>query len=79
MFSFNVQNIANARVRLFDVTRIFHPLNCQILLYGEANATVDENMIFFRSLPYKIIILRKHVSLYMFHSDHQQTYNVKTF
>ena len=43
-FFFQCPKYVNARVRLFDATRTFHTLNCQILLYGEANATVDENI-----------------------------------
>ena len=39
---FKCPKYVSARVRLFNATRTFYTLNCQILLYGDANATVDE-------------------------------------
>ena len=49
-YFFRCPNYLNERIRLFNETRTFHPLNLDILLYGVVEMSLEVNMSLFKSV-----------------------------
>ena len=48
LFFFQCHNYDNERLRLFQKTRRFHPLNLETLLYGRDTLSYDDNLEIFK-------------------------------
>ena len=56
-YFFRCPKYVNERVKLFHETRDFHPLNINLILFGNANISFESNTTIFKSVQNYIKIL----------------------
>ena len=49
-YFFRYPKYVNERVKLFHETRDFHPLNINLILFGDANISLESNTTIFKSV-----------------------------
>ena len=64
---------ANEHFRLFHETREYHPLNINLILFGDERLSLESNITLFRAVRYYIKTLKDLLINYMVTAEHSMT------